>query len=144
MTVKRTMLWVVMLAWMVVIFWFSSAGHVQSSGQSTEVMNAISRVTGVALPEIIVRKTAHVANYTVLGVLVHLLLRDYKLRARTILWLGTVIVCVYAATDELHQLMVPGRTGQVTDVLLDTTAGLVAITVTVVLQRMLTLRKSQK
>lgn len=104
----------------------------------------ISRITGVMLPEMIVRKTAHVANYAVLGVLVCLLLRDYKLRARTIVWLGTVIVCVYAATDELHQLMVPGRTGQVTDVLLDTAAGFVAITAIVVLQIMLTLRKSQK
>ena len=36
-----------------------------------------------------------------------------------------MITTAYAATDEMHQLFVPGRSGQVSDVLLDS-AGAIA------------------
>ena len=67
-----------------------------------------------------VRKTAHVTEYAILGVL---LLRAWRLvklarpgRAELAAWLAAT---AYAATDEFHQVFVPGRTPKVTDVLLD-------------------------
>ncbi|MBQ2251230.1 MAG: VanZ family protein, partial [Lachnospiraceae bacterium] len=33
--------------------------------------------------------------------------------------LAFVMTALYAATDEIHQLFVPGRAGRVTDVLID-------------------------
>ncbi|MFR1872919.1 MAG: VanZ family protein [Coprococcus sp.] len=32
---------------------------------------------------------------------------------------------LYAVTDEIHQLFVPGRSGQITDVILDSCGGLI-------------------
>ena len=40
-----------------------------------------------------------------------------------------VITTAYAGTDELHQLFVPGRSGQVSDVLLDSAGALIGLAV---------------
>ena len=69
----------------------------------------------------IVRKGAHFAEYALLGaaLLGHVLAwraRRGLRRPRALAWgLGTA----YAASDELHQLFVPGRSGELLDVLLD-------------------------
>lgn len=72
-----------------------------------------------------VRKTAHAMEYAVLG----LLTAGAFIGSRTSILAGILIPwCIasaYAATDEIHQLFVPGRSGQVSDVLLDS-AGVLA------------------
>ena len=40
-----------------------------------------------------------------------------------------VITTAYAATDEMHQLFVPGRSGQVSDVLLDSAGAMAGLAV---------------
>jgi VanZ family protein len=67
-----------------------------------------------------VRKLAHFSIYALLGfnvfLTLHFLLK--KLFGKTML---AVMVCaVYAAFDELHQTFVPGRSGNVFDVAIDT------------------------
>lgn len=93
-----------------------------------------------------VRKAAHASEYAVLGLLtagVYIAggaadaekvndkkkadIRNSKKRtpiSRGIL-IPWVVTTAYAATDEMHQLFVPGRSGQVSDVLLDS-AGAIA------------------
>ncbi len=62
-----------------------------------------------------IRKTAHFTLYAVMGFLGYLWLhrREHNL--------SLIMSCVFlfAALDEFHQLFVPGRTGLVSDVLLD-------------------------
>lgn len=67
------------------------------------------------------RKTAHVTEYAVLGVLAVRALRGLRpLSApRDLLRGAWVFATCYAATDEFHQIFVPGRTAKVTDVMLD-------------------------
>ncbi len=66
------------------------------------------------------RKTAHVTEYAVLGVLMaRALRRGRSLPFPGFLLLGWLFATVYAATDEFHQSFVPGRTPKVTDVALD-------------------------
>lgn len=70
-----------------------------------------------------VRKLAHFCEYAALGFVLTLCLFELsKLggRARLIILCSIAICCVYAITDEVHQLFVPGRTARVTDVLIDT------------------------
>ena len=38
-----------------------------------------------------------------------------------------LIVIGYACTDEFHQLFVPGRSGQITDVMIDTLGGSIGV-----------------
>jgi VanZ family protein len=42
--------------------------------------------------------------------------------------LALAILFLYAATDELHQVYVPGRTALVSDVIVDTSGGLIGLT----------------
>lgn len=66
-----------------------------------------------------VRKFAHFFLYTLLGIIALLLLNCYSFSFRKA-WLFTLFICLlYAISDEVHQLFVPGRGAQVRDVLID-------------------------
>ena len=67
----------------------------------------------------LVRKTAHFTEYTLLGILIRCCLESWFGRKKWLeaaAWAGGTI---YAGTDELHQLLIDGRSGQWSDVLLD-------------------------
>lgn len=129
MTKKRITLFALVISWMILIFWFSSAGHEVSSGQSERVVQGVRYVTSISVSEMVVRKVAHVFLYFVLGILLTLLVRTYRIRWRSVVLWAVGIACAYAATDETHQLLVGGRSGQVSDVLLDTAAACVGAVV---------------
>ena len=73
--------------------------------------------------EIIVRKTAHFTLYFFLGFSVLLLLKEYNLINKRGIIISICFVLLYACSDEVHQLFVPDRSGEVLDVLLDTIGG---------------------
>lgn len=78
------------------------------------------------------RKTCHLAEYAILAWLMWRAVRQpARNDARPWRWdeagLALVVVFAYAASDEFHQVFVPGRTAMVTDVLIDTTGGAVAL-----------------
>ena len=52
--------------------------------------------------------------------------RDLR-RRRTEIFIPWLTATVYAATDEFHQLFIPGRSGQVSDVLLDSAGALAGV-----------------
>ena len=74
-----------------------------------------------------VRKTAHAAEYALLA----LLAAGVLIRKETTLGAGIVfplaVTAAYAATDEIHQLFVAGRSGQISDVLLDSAGALAGL-----------------
>ena len=89
-------LWAPVVLWAALIFAFSSIPDLG---------------TGLGTWDLVLRKLAHAAEFAVLGAL---LLRALA-AGRVALALGIA----YAVTDELHQLLVPGRRGSVVDVLID-------------------------
>ena len=68
----------------------------------------------------IVRKSAHFTIYMILGLLVGLLLKEYNLETKKIIIYSILICMTYAITDEIHQIFVRGRSGEIKDVLIDT------------------------
>ena len=73
----------------------------------------------------IIRKVAHFTLYFILGITVYLLLKEYKLK-RIILY--TILFClIYAISDEIHQIFIPGRAFQVLDITIDTIGSIIAI-----------------
>ena len=79
-----------------------------------------------------IRKTGHVIGYGILSILLFRAWRatlpvmssvHWTLRWATIAILGTALV---ASLDEWHQSFIPSRTGAVSDVVLDTCAGIAA------------------
>ena len=76
----------------------------------------------------LVRKTGHFTEYAVLALLV---LRAFRKSTpefwSTRVWRAAVcallVTAAYAATDEFHQVFVPGRTASPGDVLIDSSGG---------------------
>ncbi len=67
----------------------------------------------------IARKAAHIVEYLALGFLIRLCLESwfgYKPKWK---WIAFAIGAAYAASDEIHQYFVPGRSCEVLDVLID-------------------------
>lgn len=109
--------------WMLVIFLMSSEIAGTSSARSDEIVRTIQSI-GVNAPAdlltFLVRKAAHISAYFVLGILLFNLLKEYGLVVKKVIFISIAIAMLYACTDELHQMFVPGRSGEVRDVLIDT------------------------
>ena len=70
-------------------------------------------------PEYLLRKLAHFSEYLLLGLLLYALLRR-KFSPAVSALLAVMLAAGFALTDEWHQLSVPGRDGNLRDVLIDT------------------------
>lgn len=68
-----------------------------------------------------VRKAAHFSEYLILGTLLSLTLGSYGISYGKRIFFSILAGVLYAAFDEFHQLFVPGRSGAVFDVLIDST-----------------------
>jgi VanZ family protein len=89
----------------------------------------------------LIRKTAHAVEYAILGFLiwrvVHATAALASHSAREFR-LALMLAAFYAATDETHQIFVPGREAAVRDVLLDTCGAALGLGVTWCVIRMRT------
>jgi len=109
---------------MIIIFWFSSA----SSGSSTAMSSPIADFLGMS--HSLVRKLAHFIAFGALGASWYYYLRSLNIFTPGFTTFGSFLfVLIFAVLDEYHQSFVPGRTGQVSDVLLDATAGIAGIAI---------------
>lgn len=121
------------IACMVTIFMFSGDNASASSNKSGRVtktavetfvkdydeMSPEKQQSVLDKAEHIVRKLAHFSIYTLLGFLASFTVGRRRLFSRKSL--GVIVFCfLYACSDEIHQLFVPGRSGMFTDVLIDT------------------------
>ncbi len=106
------------ILWMIVIFCFSA----QSAADSTTLSDFFTRLFfGEVLERltVIVRKSAHVLEYLVLGVMIYLP-TNRLVRWKISIPLSIAVCACYAGTDEFHQLFIEGRACRGTDVLIDT------------------------
>ena len=129
--IRKAFLTALTLAWMSVIFGFSADTAEESSGLSMQAARFLAglfikdfrtlppeeRDRIAAGMQFFVRKGAHMTEYAVLGILLFLTLTLWGIRhiVRTALSAGIL----YAALDEYHQTFVPGRSGQIRDVVID-------------------------
>lgn len=129
--------WFVVLVWMGVIFFLShqpaSASSELSSGITAFVMTVIEKLISPSMIDpgtfhFFIRKSAHFFAYFTLGLLVIHALRSH-IHGYSGLLLALGICIVYATSDEVHQLFIPGRSGEVMDVLIDSAGAAVGISV---------------
>jgi len=129
--VFRTFLkyWLPVVLWMTIIFSASSDTHSQqhSSRFFEPLLHWLFPSMSQTRVETIhhyFRKCCHLAEYAVLGLLVWRALHGTKSFLAPWSWPkvgGTLLVVfLYAATDEFHQVFVPGRTPMISDVFIDT------------------------
>lgn len=131
--VRIIICWLAVAVWMCLIFSMSSNDADVSTEQSGAFIRTLSSVFYrdfselsadeqsqiVAGLQTVVRKLAHFTEYFGLGALLCLAIGNHIKKRMPLYLLSVSVGSVYAITDELHQLTVPGRAGQVTDVLLD-------------------------
>lgn len=130
---KKILLWILVLLCMGMIFCFSSQKATESDKTSLSFAGRIIQMLDMddsLTPEEIektsedinhvVRKGAHFSIYGLLGALILLLIIQYNVRLTRVLPYSTLISMLYACSDEYHQTFVPGRSGQLSDILLDT------------------------
>jgi VanZ family protein len=127
------------LLWMVVIFSFSADDATQSSGKSLGVGQVVADIfvpdfdewdsaeqkAWVEKIEHPIRKMGHFTEYAILGFLCMGTVVNWFRCKRYKKLLAWGFATLYAASDEFHQLFVSGRSGQVSDVMLDS-AGVLA------------------
>ncbi|WP_078392567.1 VanZ family protein [Shouchella patagoniensis] len=121
--------WTFVLLWMALIFYLSHQPGDESASLSGGVMEfALSLINrlmpGIHLAEVewfhtFIRKGAHFGAYFILGLLVMNALGRSGVLGRKRVLLGIITCTTYAISDEFHQLFIPGRSGQVSDVLID-------------------------
>lgn len=107
--------WLPLLFWMALIFALSS--------RSTLV--EIGSVTG----EKLFYKSAHMLAYAVLLWLWWRAISPHREASWPHLGAALALTVLYGISDEIHQLYVPGRHGQLADVLFDTSGGLAMVLV---------------
>ena len=129
-TLTIIILWALVIGWSILIFSMSAEPADVSSQTSGNTIRVICNVIypgfkdmDRAEQDVIIeasqnfaRKAAHFTIYTVLGILLSFAVAQHSRRYPVFSFTGGVL---YAISDEIHQLFVPGRSGQISDVLID-------------------------
>ncbi len=127
------------LIWMFRIYGFSAETGSVSGGKSMNIAAGIERVihfiTGGGLSynkenlifEIshIIRKSAHVAAFLILAVLMFLLIESIMGKKKIFYPILFTVLC--AASDEFHQSLVPGRGPSINDVGIDSAGAIIGV-----------------
>ena len=124
--IRRMIFLIIALIWAIVIFAFSAKPGDESENQTVcnifvpgfDNLQEYEQVDMAKKIDYPVRKTAHATEYAILAGCVLGAVTPGFIRWKN----GLTAICtavIYAATDEIHQLFVSGRSGRITDVLID-------------------------
>ena len=146
---KKTIFAVLLVIWMGFIFSMSCENAEESSNTSGQTIKVVLstvpefekqpeevKVNIIEELQFIVRKSAHFIGYMILGILASGLILYYGNINKKYL-LAFLICVIYAISDEIHQLFVPGRSGQVRDVLIDSAGSLLGIIIVMAFEKLL-------
>ncbi len=122
MTVKRkiyvTVSWILVFLCMAFIFSMSAANGEESSGISDLILKQINELTGLEITSHFIRKAAHFCEFALFSFLIsNAVFATWKSKKSSIF--AFPAACIYAVTDELHQLFSDGRACSVKDMLID-------------------------
>jgi VanZ family protein len=148
--IYKIMIWLPAILMAMTIFGFSKQTGTQSDGLSQKTARVILETTNqlhitdieskhmeeyIEAMQYPIRKTAHMTEYAILCALIYIALFVDGLGFIK-RWITTLVITfLFACTDEIHQLMVPGRSGRFIDVLIDTTGCLIALLICFLIHR---------
>lgn len=139
---KRRLIFLILtLLWMLLIFWFSSRDGNTSTGDSDAAgstilkifikgfdnIDPVERAKRLELLTYPIRKISHGGEYAILSSLLMGVFIGLKNRIGLEAFFSWILASIYAASDEIHQLFVPGRSGQVIDVLIDSAGAFIGV-----------------
>ena len=130
MTTKRKIhiiiSWVFVVICMGIIFSLSAQVADDSQELSDSFIRKIFETFGITIESDLIRSIAHCLEFMGLSVLLfNAIYATWFLKLTPIIaFFGTVL---YAITDEIHQIFVPGRAFQISDILVDSTGALIGV-----------------
>lgn len=140
--IKRIVLLVLIILWAWFVFGFSSQDGDESSGLSRKVAELFFHTEeALAIAEPIIRKIAHFIEYAFGAVLMYLLADTYDYPTKNKIIIVLILGIWYASIDEIHQTFIPGRSGNIKDVCIDTSGFLFGMCLTIIF---LNIRKNMK
>lgn len=141
---------ILVIWWMIVIFSFSNQQGKDSGNISKTIATKIVEIIDVQNKiihkqkdiviqkvEAAIRKVAHYSIYALGGILIINCIYTFTSQEKRAIVYSTVIGVIYAASDEIHQLFINGRSGKVTDVIIDSLGILTGIAIYLLIQKIL-------
>ncbi len=133
--------WALVVICMGIIFFLSAQNGEESSDLSGSFVMALLNYLGISIEEGLLRSIAHCLEFMGLSVLIfNAVYVTWCLKLTPIIaFFGTVF---YAVTDEIHQIFVPERAFQISDILVDSTGALIGVIASfIILQIILFIKK---
>ncbi len=111
-------------------------------GLLAPVLDALGGFLGIGDWTLVVRKGAHMAEFAALAALIFLFVCFFRQdTGKSLLGYGLFYALSTAVCDEFIQLYSPGRTGKVTDVLIDAAGASIGFLITWLIMRLVRSRK---
>jgi VanZ family protein len=139
---KLTLSWLAVLLLMLAIFLFSAQpadiSNSNSKAVATSVVETTVNLTETGIPEPekrqliervndVAREYMHGVLFLVLGLLVQNALTQSGARGIKAVAIALAISIIYGITDEIHQVFVPGRAFQISDLAMDAAGSIIGI-----------------
>ena len=132
---KKIVFLVLTFIWMAFIFYMSHQTATISASQSGGFMDMLTKLPIIgglldelmklSFAEFLIRKSAHMFLYFVLAILIYMSIsKGYSYKYYIVAF---VLSAMYACSDEIHQLFIVGRSGEIRDVLVDSTGALIGL-----------------
>lgn len=119
---------ILLISWLLLIFYFSNQQGSVSENSSNQVINLLDNffklfnqnldITRLDYIVYLVRKSAHMFLYFILYLLTYYTMYEFNIKKR--IYLSLIFCFLYAVSDEIHQLFIPRRSFQITDIFIDT------------------------
>lgn len=115
--------WVSVFAVCAFIFIMSAADGEKSSDMSGSLLLRLRELTGLEISSYFIRKAAHFCEFALLSfLLTNAVFTSFNRKNAGVI--AFPAACLYAVTDELHQLLSDGRACSVKDMLIDSSGAL--------------------
>lgn len=131
--------WLAIFGWIAIFYTLNQHSGGQIGDISATITNHLRHILQTVFPSLthdantsyhLIRKSAHFFEYMLLGILILHALR-YRLLSGAVI--AVFISAFYAMTDEFHQLFVPGRGGEIRDVMIDSLGALTGVVIYLIL-----------
>ncbi len=138
--IKLALKLVLLLTVMTAIFLFSSQPSDESQKLSDEFLDMLKPILDILPSEAdagkTIRKLAHFFEFTCMGIASAMffseLFLNHSKRLLCSVTISAMLCVLYASSDEIHQLFVPGRACRLTDVFIDSAGAMLGIAIVVV------------
>lgn len=134
----RLFLVVLIIFWTIFVYGLSHQTGTESSGLSRKIAGIFFKSEEmIDTFEPIIRKLAHFSEYVLGGFLFYSLFSTYTYTIKQKSIISLALGIWYASLDEIHQLFIPGRSGNVIDVGIDSLGVLFGILFSIVFYKII-------